>query len=192
MSFGPAALQAIAARKAKVPNWYFDITMLRDYWGEARKYHHTPPINLLYALREALRIVFEEGLEARYARHLLNHQALVAGLEAMGLKMLVPENERLPMLNSVLVPDGVDDKRVRGALLERYDIEISGGLGSLAGKIWRIGLMGHNAERNKVTLFLSSLGSVLRAEGLDVGDDVLQAATLVYHTYLDDAPASPS
>ena len=180
VSFGPAALEAIAARKAKVPNWYFDITMLRDYWGEARKYHHTPPINLLYALRESLRIVFEEGLDARYARHLLNHKALVAGLEAMGLKMLVPQNERLPMLNSVLVPDGVDDKKVRGALLEGYGIEISGGLGGLAGKIWRIGLMGHNAERDKVILFLSSLGSVLRAEGMGVDNDAIQAATLVY------------
>jgi len=154
--------------------------MVRQYWGGARKYHHTAPINMVYALREALRIIAEEGLEARWARHLLNHCALVAGLEAMGLSMLVPEAERLPMLNAVRIPDGADDKKVRAALLADFGIEIGAGLGPLAGRVWRVGLMGHAACRRNVTLFLAALETILKAEGVKVNAGGLEAAAAVY------------
>ena len=180
VSFSQAAIKALDNRKTPVVSWYLDLNMLRSYWGEDRKYHHTAPINMIYALREALRIVAEEGLEARWARHRLHHRALVAGLEAMGLSMLVPEAERLPMLNAVGIPQGADDKRVRSALLNEFGIEIGGGLGPLAGKIWRVGLMGHACCRRNVVLFLSALESVLKAEGVPVGSGGLSAASAVY------------
>jgi alanine-glyoxylate transaminase/serine-glyoxylate transaminase/serine-pyruvate transaminase len=180
VSFGPAALKALDARKTKVPNWYLDMTMIRDYWGPARKYHHTPAINMIYGLREALRIVFEEGLEARFARHMLNHRALVAGLEAMGLSMLVPQGERLPMLNSVRIPAGAEDAKVRGALLREYGIEISGGLGELGGKVWRIGLMGYNAQPKNVLLLLAALQAVLMGQGIKVKTGAIEAAAAVW------------
>ena len=142
MSFSDAAMKALEERSTPVSNWYLDMSMVRTYWGAERKYHHTAPINMIYGLREALRIIAEEGLEARATRHRLNHRALVAGLEAMGLKMLVPESERLPMLNAVRIPESAADVKVRRALLDEFGIEIGGGLGSLAGKIWRVGLMG--------------------------------------------------
>jgi len=135
---------------------------------------------MIYALREALRLVAEEGLEARFARHQLNHRALVAGLEAMGLSMLVPEAERLPMLNAVCIPEGVEDVKVRKALLENFKIEIGGGLGDLAGKIWRVGLMGHASCARNVFLFLSALETVLKAEGVKVRPGALEAAGEVY------------
>ncbi|MFH0915860.1 MAG: alanine--glyoxylate aminotransferase family protein [bacterium] len=180
VSFGPAAMKAIEARNSKVPNWYLDMTMIQEYWGPARKYHHTPPINMIYGLREALRIVFEEGLEARFARHMLNHEALVAGLEALGLSMLVPKPERLPMLNSVRIPEGTDDARVRATLLRDFGLEISGGLGELAGKVWRIGLMGYNAQPRNVILFLGALEAVLRSQGVKVGAGAIEAAAAVW------------
>ena len=180
VSFGPAALKALDARKTKVPNWYLDMTMIRDYWGPARKYHHTPAINMIYGLREALRIVFEEGLEARFARHMLNHRALVAGLEAMGLSMLVPQGERLPMLSSVRIPAGAEDAKVRGALLREYGIEISGGLGELGGKVWRIGLMGYNAQPKNVLLLLAALQAVLMGQGIKVKTGAIEAAAAVW------------
>jgi alanine-glyoxylate transaminase/serine-glyoxylate transaminase/serine-pyruvate transaminase len=180
VSFNEAALKALEARKSKVPNWYLDMSMVRSYWGADRKYHHTAPINMNYALREALRQVIEEGLEARFARHRLNHEALVAGVEAMGLKMLVPAGERLVMLNAVCIPEGADDKRVRGALLKGFGLEIGGGLGEFAGKVWRVGLMGAASTRRNVTLFLSALESVLKAEGVKVGSGALEAAGEVY------------
>ena len=139
ISLSAAAIEALDARKAPVVSWYLDMSMVRNYWGSDRKYHHTAPINMIYGLREALRIVAEEGLEARFARHRLNHLALVAGLEAMGLSMLVPEAERLPMLNAVRIPEGAADAKVRGALLRQFGIEIGGGLGDLAGKVSRRG-----------------------------------------------------
>ena len=179
VSFGPAAMRVIEARRSKVPNWYLDMTMIRDYWGPARKYHHTPAINMMYGLREALRIVFEEGLEARFARHMKNHLALVAGLEAMGLSMLVPEDERLPMLNAVRLPEGANDAKVRGALLNDFGIEISGGLGELAGKVWRIGLMGYNAQPRNVILCLAALQAVLAGQGVKVGAGGIEAAAEV-------------
>ncbi len=180
VSFSPEALKVLDGRKSPVASWYLDMTMVRQYWGGARKYHHTAPINMIYALYEALRIIAEEGLEARWARHRLHHRALVAGIEAMGLAMLVPEAERLPMLNAVRIPDGADDTRVRAALLTDFGIEIGAGLGPLAGKVWRVGLMGHASTRRNVTLFLSALESILRAEGVKVNPGGLEAAAAVY------------
>jgi alanine-glyoxylate transaminase/serine-glyoxylate transaminase/serine-pyruvate transaminase len=156
------------------------MSMVRDYWGGNRKYHHTAPINMIYGLREALRIVAEEGLEARFARHRLNHLALVAGIEAMGLSMLVPETERLPMLNTVRIPEGADDAKVRGSLLRQFGIEIGGGLGDLAGKVWRVGLMGHASSARNVCLLLAALETVLRNGGAKVGAGALEAAAQVY------------
>ncbi len=154
--------------------------MVRSYWGAERKYHHTAPVNMIYGLREALRIIAEEGLEARFARHQLNHRALVAGVEAMGLPMLVPEDERLPMLNAVRIPEGTDDLKVRKTLLNNFGIEIGGGLGDLAGKIWRVGLMGHASRPRNVFLFLSALETVLKEQGVKVNPGALQAASAVY------------
>jgi len=180
ISFSDAAMKALAGRKTKVPNWYLDMGLVRNYWGAERKYHHTAPINMIYALREALRIIAEEGLEARFARHRLHHRALVAGIEAMGLSMLVPEAERLPMLNAVRIPEGADDKRVRAALLQGFGIEIGGGLGDLAGKVWRVGLMGHSASRRNVSLFLAALETILRGEGVQVKPGALDVASALY------------
>jgi alanine-glyoxylate transaminase/serine-glyoxylate transaminase/serine-pyruvate transaminase len=161
VSFSAAAVEAIEARDSKVPSWYLDMTMVRRYWGADRTYHHTAPISMIYALSQALAVVLEEGLEARFARHRLNSRALVAGLEAMGLEMLVEEPYRLPMLNAVRVPGGVDDRPVRGRLLDEHGIEIGGGLGPLAGRVWRIGLMGHSSTRENVLTLLGALEEIL-------------------------------
>ena len=165
ITFSERALERIRARKSKVQSWYLDITMVEKYWGSDRTYHHTAPISMNYALREALRIVCDEGLEARWRRHELNHRALVAGVEAMGLEMNVAPEHRLWSLNAVRVPDGVDDARVRGRLLNDSNIEIGGGLGPLKGKIWRIGLMGSGSSRENVLLVLDALHRALNAEG---------------------------
>ena len=181
VSFSPAAMDVLKARKTPVASWYLDMSMVGSYWGNERKYHHTAPINMNYALREALRIIAEEGLEARFARHLLNHRALVAGVEAMGLSMLVTEGERLPMLNAVCIPDGADDLKVRKALLNDFGMEIGGGLGDLAGKVWRVGLMGHASRRRNVVLFLSALETILKAQGAGITTGkALDAAAAVY------------
>jgi alanine-glyoxylate transaminase/serine-glyoxylate transaminase/serine-pyruvate transaminase len=180
VTFSAAAVKALEQRKSPVVSWYLDLSMVRDYWGSNRKYHHTAPVNMVYAIREALRIIAEEGLEARFARHRLNHRALVAGLEAMGLSMLVPEKERLPMLNAVRIPDGVNDAKVRKALLTDFAIEIGGGLGQFAGKVWRVGLMGHSCRRKNVFLFLSALEAVLKAAGFKTKPGAIEAATAVY------------
>jgi len=180
VSFSAAAVAAIEQRKSPVASWYLDMSMVRDYWGSDRKYHHTAPINMIYAFREALRIIAEEGLEARFNRHYLNHRALVAGLEAMGLAMLVPEGERLPMLNAVRIPDEADDLKVRKTLLKDFGLEIGGGLGEFAGKIWRVGLMGHSSNRSNVFLFLSALETVLKTQGVDIRQGALEAAGAVY------------
>ncbi len=161
-------------------SWYLDMSMVSSYWGAERKYHHTAPINMIYGLREALRIIAEEGLEQRFARHQLHHRALVAGIEAMGLSMLVPENERLPMLNTIRIPEGADDAGVRKALLQEFSIEIGGGLGALAGKVWRVGLMGHAARRKNVILFLSALETILKRQGVAVKPGALDATSGVY------------
>jgi alanine-glyoxylate transaminase / serine-glyoxylate transaminase / serine-pyruvate transaminase len=180
VTFGPNAIKALEQRKHPVVSWYLDLSMVRDYWGNERKYHHTAPVNMVYAIREALRIIAEEGLEPRFARHRLNHRALVAGLEAMGLAMLVPEKERLPMLNAVRIPEGINDAKVRKALLNEFSIEIGGGLGQFASKVWRVGLMGHSCRRKNVVLFLSALETVLTAEGFKTRPGAVEAATAVY------------
>jgi alanine-glyoxylate transaminase/serine-glyoxylate transaminase/serine-pyruvate transaminase len=165
ITFSDRALGRIRARRSKVQSWYLDITMVERYWGEDRTYHHTAPISMNYALREALRIVYEEGLEARWQRHRQNHLALVAGLEAMGLEMSVAPENRLWSLNAVRVPEGVEDARVRSRLLNDFNIEIGGGLGPLKGRIWRIGLMGAGSTHENVQTVLDSLRRALDAEG---------------------------
>ena len=165
ITFSERAIEAIRARKTKVQSWYLDVTMVEKYWGADRTYHHTAPISMNYALREALRIVCDEGLEARWKRHELNHRALVAGIEAMGLKMNVAAEHRLWSLNAVRVPEGVDDARIRSRLLNDSNIEIGGGLGPLKGKIWRIGLMGSGSSRENVMMVLEALHRALNAEG---------------------------
>lgn len=179
ITFSERALERIRSRKSKVQSWYLDITMVEKYWGSDRTYHHTAPISMNYALREALRIVCEEGLEARWRRHQLNHRALVAGIEAMGLEMNVATEHRLWSLNAVRVPGGVDDARVRGRLLNDSNIEIGGGLGPLRGKIWRIGLMGSGSSRENVLRVLDALNRALGAEGFAC-EPGLEAASRIY------------
>lgn len=174
VSFSPAALAAMDARKTKVQSWYLDVSMLRAYWGEERVYHHTAPINMTYALHEALRIVLEEGLEARIERHRVNHEALRAGLEAMGFSY-IPEHS-LTTLNAVHVPEGVDDLTVRKRLLNEYGIEIGAGLGPFKGKAWRIGLMGDSSTKRNVLLVLAALESLLLDQGADIKPGEAQRA----------------
>lgn len=163
VSFSERAVEAIKARKQKVQSWFLDLNLVMGYWGGSAKraYHHTAPINALYALHESLVLVQEEGLEQRWVRHRQMHQALRAGFEAMGIQFLVEESARLPQLNSVRVPEGVDEAAVRQQLLKHYHLEIGAGLGDLAGKIWRIGLMGHSARAQNVLYCLASLEAVL-------------------------------
>ena len=163
VSFSPRALEKIKNRKTKVQSWFMDLNLVMGYWGAATKraYHHTAPINALYGLHEALVILQEEGLEKSWARHQKNHLALRAGLEAMGLKFVVPEKERLPQLNAISVPEGVDEAAVRAALLNDYQLEIGTGLGAMAGKVWRIGLMGYASNPRNVLLCLGALDDVL-------------------------------
>ncbi len=165
VTFSPQAVAALVARRTKIASWYLDLTLVRNYWGESRAYHHTAPINMNYGLHEALRLVLEEGLEARHARHLLNHRALKAGLTAIGLKFSVAEGQQLPMLNAVLIPNGIDDAAVRGQLLNEFGIEIGGGLGPMKGKTWRIGLMGEASSPRNVLLFLAALDRCLSDRG---------------------------
>jgi alanine-glyoxylate transaminase/serine-glyoxylate transaminase/serine-pyruvate transaminase len=168
VTFSPRAVAAIEARKTKVASWYLDMTMVRNYWGQDRAYHHTAPINMNYALREALAVVLEEGLEARFARHTRNHLALKAGVQAMGLSFAVREGQQLPMLNAVLIPAGVDDLKVRQQLLKEFGIEIGGGLGPMKGKTWRIGLMGETSSSRNVLLLLAALERSLGDQGAKV------------------------
>jgi alanine-glyoxylate transaminase / serine-glyoxylate transaminase / serine-pyruvate transaminase len=165
VSFGPRAVEVLDGRKTKVRSWYLDMTMIRRYWGSDRFYHHTAPISMNYALREALAIVLEEGLEPRQARHMTNHLALKAGLEAMGLGLLTVEGHQLPQLNCVRIPEGVDDLVVRKRLLDDFGIEVGGGLGAMKGKAWRIGLMGYGSRASNVMLVLGALGICLRDLG---------------------------
>ena len=172
ITFSERALERIRGRKSKVQSWYLDMTMVEKYWGSDRTYHHTAPISMNYALREALRIVCDESLEARWQRHESNHHALVAGIEAMGLQMNVAKPHRLWSLNAVRVPEGVDDARVRARLLNDSNIEIGGGLGPLKGKIWRIGLMGSGSSRENVLLVLDALSKALTAEGFSCASGI--------------------
>jgi alanine-glyoxylate transaminase/serine-glyoxylate transaminase/serine-pyruvate transaminase len=162
VSFSDKAVEVLQNRKIKVPNWYLDLSMIIKYWeGQKRVYHHTAPVNMLYALYQALFLILEEGLDNVYQRHVKNHQALVTGLEEFGLTMLVESQYRLPMLNAVCVPDDIDEAAVRKALREEHKIEIGAGLGPLAGKIWRVGLMGHTARPENVTRLIEALKKVL-------------------------------
>ena len=169
ITVSPRAEEVFRNRKSKVQSWYFDLTTAMNYWGKDRLYHHTPPISLIYALREAMRIVLEEGLESRWERHRVNQLALIAGLEAMGLELLVrkPE-ERLPTVTAVMIPSSVDDAKVRNQLLDEFNIEIAGGLGPLKAKIWRIGLMGHCSQKPYVLEFLAAFEKVLLDQGFRV------------------------
>lgn len=161
LTLGPRAVEKLQKRKQTVANWYLDMTMVSKYWGSERTYHHTAPINMNYALREALRLVAEEGLETRWARHQATAELFWEGLEAMGLACHVAREHRLPSLTTVRIPDGVDGKAVAGQLLRDYNIEIAGGLGELGGKVWRVGLMGFNSRRENVALLLAALAEVL-------------------------------
>jgi alanine-glyoxylate transaminase/serine-glyoxylate transaminase/serine-pyruvate transaminase len=165
ITFSERAVERIRSRQHKVQSWYLDMTMVEKYWGADRTYHHTAPISMNYALREALRLVREEGLEARWRRHEFNHRAFVAGIEAMGLDMLVAAEHRLWSLNTVRVPEGVEDPPVRSRLLEHHNIEIGGGLGPLKGRIWRFGLMGAGSTRENVVLVLDALQESLQSAG---------------------------
>lgn len=169
ITVSPAAEETFRKRKTRVQSWYFDLTTAMNYWGKERLYHHTPPISLIFALREAMRIVMEEGLEARWERHRKNQLALIAGVEAMGLGLLVKNPaDRLPSVTAVLIPNGIEDARVRNQLLDEFNIEIAGGFGPVKGKIWRVGLMGHCSQKTNVLLFLAALEKVLREQGCRV------------------------
>ncbi len=172
------AMERARKRTRPLQSFYLDLAMYEQYWAGNPFYHHTPPTTFHYALLEALRIVEEEGLEARWARHRLNHQALVAGLEAMGLQMHVEPPYRLWTLNTVKIPAGVDDAKVRGRLLKEFGIEIGGGLGTLKGKVWRIGLMGANSRPGSVLLLLAALERILPAEGFRCGSGIAAANAL--------------
>ncbi|MFO8003890.1 pyridoxal-phosphate-dependent aminotransferase family protein [Thioalkalivibrio sp.] len=183
VSFSERAVARIRGRKTPVQSWFLDLNLVMGYWVGSdgkRAYHHTAPVNALYALHEALVILHEEGLEASWARHRRHHDALRAGIEAMGMSFLVDEAHRLPQLNAVMVPQGVDEVAVRKALLERYSLEIGAGLGPYAGRIWRIGLMGHAANERNVLLCLGGLETVLAEMGAVTPGEALPAARAVY------------
>lgn len=179
VSFSPRAAAKITNRKNRVQSWFLDTNLVMGYWGAdaKRSYHHTAPVNSLYALHESLVILEEEGLEDSWKRHRLNHLALVAGLESLGLGFVVEEASRLPQLNAVSFPQQIDDAAVRRALLTEYGLEIGAGLGALAGKVWRIGLMGYASNRKNVNLCVSALGNVLNAQGhrCDVSQAIAEA-----------------
>ena len=162
LSFSEKAVAKLNARKTKVPNWYLDLSLIANYWNSKRVYHHTAPVNMLYGLYQALLLILEEGLENVFRRHLKNHMALVSGLQEIGLQMLVKEPFRLPMLNTVLCPEGVDELSIRRRLRNEFKIEIGGGLGPLAGKIWRIGLMGYSSREESVSRLLNALKKILQ------------------------------
>jgi alanine-glyoxylate transaminase/serine-glyoxylate transaminase/serine-pyruvate transaminase len=166
VTFSDAALSTIENRRTKVRSWYLDVSMIRRYWSSERFYHHTAPINMNYALLEGLRMIREEGLQRRWARHLANHKVLRAGLAAIGIEYLPEPGYELPMLNAVSIPDGVDDTAVRKQLLSEFNIEIGGGLGAFKAKAWRIGLMGSTSTLSNVMLFLSALEKCLADQGV--------------------------
>jgi alanine-glyoxylate transaminase/serine-glyoxylate transaminase/serine-pyruvate transaminase len=168
VTFSERAVERVKARKSKVPSWFMDLGLVLEYWsapGGKRTYHHTAPVNSLFALHESLVMLKEEGLENAWARHRLHHEALKAGFETLGLRFVVREDARLPQLNAVHVPTGVDEAGVRKQLLEKFNLEIGAGLGPLAGKVWRFGLMGHSARRENVELCLGALADVLSGMG---------------------------
>jgi alanine-glyoxylate transaminase/serine-glyoxylate transaminase/serine-pyruvate transaminase len=183
ITFSPAAIDAVKKRSSKVQSWFLDLNLVLGYWGGGAKraYHHTAPINALYGLHEALLILQEEGIENAWQRHRDNHLALRAGIEAMGLSFVVNSDYRLPQLNSVAIPEGVDDAAVRSRLLNEYSLEIGAGLGPMAGKIWRIGLMGYASNRRNVLQCLGALDAVLSDLGVATQSGAaVRAAMQVY------------
>ena len=185
VTFNDRAIAKVKARKTPVQSWFLDLNLVLGYWGgeSKRTYHHTAPVNALYGLHEALLILKEEGLEQAWARHNRNYRAFQAGIEAMGLQFKVAESERLPQLNAITIPDGVDDPALRKRLLDEYNLEIGAGLGPLAGRIWRIGLMGHASSRKNVLLCLDALNATLKDSGAAITPDIaVDAATQAYET----------
>ncbi len=184
VTFSQRAVDVITSRKTTVQSWFLDLNLVLGYWGGGggkRTYHHTAPVNTLYGLHEALVILQEEGIENSWARHQKNHDALRTGLEAMGLSFVVPEGQRLPQLNAVSIPDGVDEAAVRSALLGEYNLEIGAGLGAMAGKIWRIGLMGFASNQTNVLFCLGALDAVLSSMKAPITSGVaVEAARAVY------------
>jgi alanine-glyoxylate transaminase/serine-glyoxylate transaminase/serine-pyruvate transaminase len=178
ISMSQRAVDVIKARKTPVASWFLDLNLVMGYWGEGktRAYHHTAPVNALYGLHEALVVLTQEGLATSWDRHMRNHNALKAGLEAMGLTFVVPEAERLPQLNLVSIPDGVDEASIRKQLLSQYDLEIGAGLGSLAGKVWRIGLMGYGSNPKNVLLCVNALEAVLSQYNAHINKGVATSA----------------
>jgi alanine-glyoxylate transaminase/serine-glyoxylate transaminase/serine-pyruvate transaminase len=169
ITIGPRAMEAVRARKHKPSTWYLDLALLFQYWGEAsasrtRAFHHTAPIAAIYGFHEALRLILEEGLEARWARHQMAHEALVRGLDRLGLSLFPPPANRCATINVINAPAGVDEAKVRRRLLD-MGVEMGGGLGALAGKVWRVGVMGYNAQVPRVERFVGALEEALRAEG---------------------------
>lgn len=187
VTFGPRAVEAIEARTQKIASWYLDMTLVRAYWGGERAYHHTAPVNMNFALHEALRAVLEEGLPGRFQRHRDNHLALKAGLQALGIEYAVAEEHQLPMLNAVHIPQGVDDAATRRRLLSEFGIEIGGGLGPMKGRTWRIGLMGEASTRRNVLLFLAALEHCLSDAGASITPGAGVAAANARYTTLDAA-----
>jgi alanine-glyoxylate transaminase/serine-glyoxylate transaminase/serine-pyruvate transaminase len=183
VTFNQRALDLVASRRQRVQSWFMDLNLVLGYWGGGgkRTYHHTAPVNALYALHEALVILEEEGIENSWARHHRNHEALRAGIEAMGLEFVVPEGERLPQLNAIAVPAGVDEAVVRGRLLTEYNLEIGAGLGAMAGRIWRIGLMGYASNRTNVLFCLGALDAVLSGMRAPIASGLaVEAARAMY------------
>jgi alanine-glyoxylate transaminase/serine-glyoxylate transaminase/serine-pyruvate transaminase len=180
VTFSERAVAAVKSRKTPVQSWFMDLNLVLGYWGGngKRAYHHTAPINALYGLHEALVILHDEGIEHAWERHRVNHLALRAGIEAMGLSFVVDEASRLPQLNAVSIPQGVDDATVRSRLLNEYDLEIGAGLGPMAGKIWRIGLMGYASNRRNVLLCLGALDAVLSDLGAPIHSGVAVGAAM--------------
>lgn len=176
ISFSERVVDLVKNRKSKVQSWFMDLNLLLGYWGTTRTYHHTAPTNALYGLHEALLMLYEEGVEHSWARHQRNHEAFKAGLATLGMEYLVEEKSRLPQLNSVYVPEGIDEKEVRRRLLADYNLEIGAGLGDLAGKIWRFGLMGYSSRIENVMLCLGALETVLAAMGRKVEAGTAEAA----------------
>ena len=178
VTFSPRAVERIQNRATRVQSWFLDMQLVMGYWGgnAKRAYHHTAPVNDLYALHESLIMLEDEGLENAFQRHRLNHTALVAGLEAMGLSMIVAPEHSLPQLNLVAIPEGVDDAAVRSALLNDFDLEIGAGLGALAGKSWRIGLMGYSSSAKNVLSCLNALEAVLTQQGASITAGKAQGA----------------
>ena len=183
ISFSERAAQVIRERESKVQSWFLDLNLVMGYWGSdaKRSYHHTAPVNSLYALHESLLILQEEGLQNAWDRHALNHEALVVGLESLGLKFVVDKKYRLPQLNAVSFPASIDDLAIRTALLNDFNLEIGSGLGALAGSVWRIGLMGFASNKNNVLLCVSALGNVLAAQGIQT--DVSKAVSAAQAAY---------